>query len=1384
MSVDAGAVASTLALLYLAYLITRSALSRGRRIEEGLAEAIGALALLGIITSIDAAELAVRAGGNPLWTDYRYTGDVGRRLEAVANGTLSAWSGILQAAAYVDAVLIGAGIALLIVGAGTFVLAVYAIINAGAAALKGVAVAVVMVAQTVWAAGRLYQLVAWLAPFFRPLVTLGAALMVAPGVRRVGAALFALGVLMGYAIPYALNAATPLVVGAVPTPPVLVPVNASAVTINLFTRAPLNGTWVLAPVPPPAAVNLTMVEPPPGVPVAAPPISFYAVRPAGYPVVLPPGTYSTAWVSVGGAVLPTLPASVRIPFAASNMSCPPDALVREGSALVRVDYAKCSYTARAVNVTLAPERGEHLTVVGAGRGWAFIAGTNYTIVGGWASWSEVQRLGYSSPWIVAERAVTSLDPGAVELNASVEVCARVYGMIELERVEPGEALLRGGAVVEVEPEVRMGGCTKCRWAGGLRALAFNTTVSLLPNAELETARGAFCVDGAEFCTKVVNGTLAKAVKIGGTTVESPLSWTQPELITYTVCATYPAGSTLLRPARVWWRLVPEVLPEDSVLANLLSQADTALEAAARAGAGELRAFFSYHALVTVAAAYFAAAVACCDLLSGMLGGPSISVRFALRRLRGYYWSTAIRAVAGAIASIATMGIPIPAGGVAYGTTAASGRLTQLLERVREVKQRYSLAERTKRALALRLEGRVELLRGKLGRVASRVERLLLEAGAPTQPEVVREAAKLVERLARNPGLRTFLASTAELARSLWKHASEHSVDAALAALRDALAAAAYRAAREAGTRAHPALIPGSPRRLWVASRVAEAARLAINPRSLFYYALVQVAARYEPAARARVEERAPVVIRFERPQPFKQARRGRPKSGAPAARVGVGRSPRAPRALTASGREAPLDGIDAWRDTFAALGASPELSDYLARTYSEVRRRALELGDNFASALAYRWALARVLGDVRRLKPDHVPLTLRMISDPPARFEAEQDLLQGALDAACGRLPRSEAPLYRLGYGCVAPEVLSEHLKPVVEKLLRERGLEISNTQLTRAVARGVEIAVSAPPVEEVKLPAPSNPEEALAIVAAACLLGEEEALEGALDAVAVFAAAEQAVEWGLPREAAEEYTLVRPTLRAGASARAEEALNLARALREALLRHPDRLERAMKEAQQLLAEIEGEIAAERGERLAELEGARDLLLGALDAARRTPPMSFERSSSYALGYTIVAGGSAADALIKSCREGRADFPLFEGAETGSALGGVEDAMERLWEGAGRGALAVQLEEARGRVGGAVEQLRASVGEEALKILWAGGSLALQLASEEERARAAAACREALPELDSAAAALRYVLRRARERGFDDVAREAERLLDYVDKLRSAILDALESVDG
>jgi hypothetical protein len=549
------ALAASLCAAYylLAFLRARA---RGRFAEEA-AEALAALALATLVLAVDSAELAARAGGSPLLLDPSLTRRAGVEMKAAAERVLEGALLVARGAALADAAaMVGGWVAAALTGGVALLFSFIA--REGLAAVRGIANAAAMVAQALWATGEFYEFIASASEVARALlVPLGLAMMPSRPLRRGGAGLFAVGVLLGYAAPYALNAAAYAASFRAPELPAFNASAAGLVVAHVVQEVPVasleGGRWV---------VRTTRLYAPPGCVLELQGAGGVAAVPAGVRTgfLVPAGDYEATRVAVANAFLPAeLRARVE-PRAAVNLSCPPGAFEfaekccpRAGAcwrefALLRLE--ECNLTAAQYANASAK-----VLSLGGGRERVFVSGDKGRLgfAAGYAYAHELSLeregpLWYGDgPWPRVSKAALILSPehassfnvynctvelGGARVNTTcTEVEAYAYGTLSSSyawidegesRVEARGGACASGAPIPIPPnatctialkpalEVSVEEGPWIPWSGGWLGLWFNASVSAL-NASVPPGAVVLAAERREWCIEPLPGGCARSV---------------------------------------------------------------------------------------------------------------------------------------------------------------------------------------------------------------------------------------------------------------------------------------------------------------------------------------------------------------------------------------------------------------------------------------------------------------------------------------------------------------------------------------------------------------------------------------------------------------------------------------------------------------------------------------------------------------------------------------------------------------------------------------------------------------------------------------------------------------------------------------------------------
>jgi hypothetical protein len=519
-------LAAAVFLAYYAWILLRL---RGRReFEEEAAVAAAALALSAAVLSMNVATFVARLGGTPALLDPGLTRKAGEEMKRAAEDAFSWWSRVALASAYAEMAAMVASWVVGIFTGGIALIVVFAL-NVGLNVLKGLAAAIMMMSQALWITGEFYTIIASLAEVARAaLIPLGLALMPAKPLRRGGAGLFALGVLLGYAAPYALNAAAYEAVKLRGAPAEIPPPanGTGLVVVHLTQEVPVaelaGGSWTVR--------RVEAYLPPGGVVELRSPNATVTV-PAGIAsgFLVPAGAYELRRVALTSVMLDQRPRTVRVrQVGRVNVTCPPEAyIVKEyctgGPAgrvreLAHLHLELCNLTAIEYNNVThrvePPTRdpGETIFFVAAKDGsWGFAAGRGvYAYNLELESEPPLSAKWYSdAPWPSSKtKAVLILDPklaASRTFNCTVEVEVPANGTVARVRVnttctevtayaygslgsatswlDEGESVVVvNGTPYKLKPQLSKECCGKwlwLTWAGGYAGLWFNFSALLL-----------------------------------------------------------------------------------------------------------------------------------------------------------------------------------------------------------------------------------------------------------------------------------------------------------------------------------------------------------------------------------------------------------------------------------------------------------------------------------------------------------------------------------------------------------------------------------------------------------------------------------------------------------------------------------------------------------------------------------------------------------------------------------------------------------------------------------------------------------------------------------------------------------------------------------------
>jgi hypothetical protein len=530
-------LAVSLLLAYYSYRLARWLLRGGdRRFAEEAAAALGALIIAVAVAAMDATVLAAQLGAQPQLLSYSLTRRAGEEMQRAAEGVVESALAVGRGAAVAESGIWVVATALAPETLGGSLLAALAI-EAGATIAKAAGSAATGAALAIWLLGQLYIAVADLAPLaLSLLVPLGLALMPARPFRRAGATLFALGVLLGYALPFALNLLAYSASFNFPQIPAYNATSVGLLYVSVRQEVPVlevSGSWsaraLEAYVPPGAVVELRS-----GGNVTALPAGIYTRGLKGY--IVPAGEYEAARVAVTNAFFPAKGRVTVEPVAYANVTCPPEAFIveevcwrcpRTGALLCQEVFRglrlyMCNFTdVRYVNATVRvlPPSGDErerffisegpLGQIGFAAGRAHAYGVGWADERAWPPWygdrpwprvSEFALVLSPEEAVSARRYNCTITVNGEPVNTTcTEVHTYAYGTLPptpgFRYLIRGESLVkaRGRACAPVPPDQPPPNATcvlalepqisidveeiPLSWSGGWLALYFNATAA-------------------------------------------------------------------------------------------------------------------------------------------------------------------------------------------------------------------------------------------------------------------------------------------------------------------------------------------------------------------------------------------------------------------------------------------------------------------------------------------------------------------------------------------------------------------------------------------------------------------------------------------------------------------------------------------------------------------------------------------------------------------------------------------------------------------------------------------------------------------------------------------------------------------------------------------
>jgi hypothetical protein len=808
VAVQAAVIAYALLLAETVYSYFFYVKKRTQQAYDRLITSVAVFAIAAPLMLIDLVTLAEgMLGVHKQYFNPTLTLDFGLKAQEAANRAIAAALSMSANLAFAQSLAVGA-MWLAAVVAGIPALVVAAAANVGIGLVKGVTDVTLMIAQVFYAVGKLYEIFANLAHLGKLLTPLGLALLVPKRTRPLGAVLAAIGIGLGYIIPFALNSVAYQIKGITLEVPDISGVP-SAVCIHVLSGGPLvNGTWVTAGFP--AVVEYKDLDRP----------NRTVVHPVGCYSELT-GRYKVTRVFVGAE-------PIKVDFTFTVKPLPPNVVAPFNSYddmyLQKVAYPDLARLAELAgnNFTFILDHGPvwgteeyyfafwdpftgyyayiatdifRLAPMNISTPWFTAHGIvydrltavwyNYTYFPLWNpvmfadTWNDARKV-YSFT-----RNMTIVKDGknyTVTVNCTVTL-GTAYGSVgeKIEVVDPGETEVNGTTLrpevkIEMRPYYRWDAEAWFNFTRSTFNVWFNQSARVFNNTVIERSRVYIhLVRNATTIKKVdVIAIQGHATRIIQSYQNPHFAWTMPPsapkvLVTATYCG------RVVKPARVKMEVdgrlfsAYPVVPETILMLNY----DPLVEPFAHdvpltiSFKEEARNFlfgvypFLFSAGLTLTLAFFVM-----DGISTFLGGPSIAMRFILSSLRGAYWNLAIAKIGDVVSLLSGGKIPsIPLVGK-YSLLVT--RMNQELKKIREqmplARLRQKAIEAVKSRLTVsNLERAESALRGLGGALARKtlaafnlqvVERPLMMAGK-TPILVERVLVKRAEKV------RTVLVNPAE-----------------------------------------------------------------------------------------------------------------------------------------------------------------------------------------------------------------------------------------------------------------------------------------------------------------------------------------------------------------------------------------------------------------------------------------------------------------------------------------------------------------------------------------------------------------------------------------------------------------------------------------------
>ena len=669
-------------------------------------------------------------GVHPQYFDPGLTLDFAIKAQYAANQTINTALAMSTMLALGQSIVQGA-MWLATVVAGPISLVVGTAINVGIGTVKGVADVSLMIAQVLYAVGKLYQFFAYLAYIGKLLVPLGLALLVSKRTRPLGAVLTAIGIGLGYIIPFALNSVAYVIKGVTIDVPQLTGVP-SVMCIHAVSGGPLvNGTWVRAGFP--AVVeykdldrpNRTVVHPVGCYPeltghykviqvfVGAEPISVgydFTVKPLPPNVTSPFNTYDDMFLKK--IRYPDLMALAEL--AGNNITIP---LLR-GPDPGDEDYYFAFWNPYDGSYAYIAARGFKLAPMNISTPWYTISNIVYQhTTGKVAEWYNYTYFPLGNPvmfadtWKDASKDLTytknmTFTRGnqtyTVTVNCTMTSVAAYGSVGDVSVVDNGEMDVNG---TTQEPQVDIEMRSRYHWVPEVWQNFTRDTFNVWFNQSSRVFNNTFIDKTKVYVNLITNQSTIKradVIAVQGPYTHVVQSYNNPAFVwamaprapEVVVITTY--CGRVIRPARVKMTINTAqfssypVTPENILLLNydpLMEPFvnDTPLTINFKE---EARNFlFGVYPFLFNAGLALTIAFLAMDAISSFLGGPSIVMKFILRNLQGAYWNIAIAKVGDIISLLAGGKIPsIPNVSAKYAPL-----IQRMNQQLKEIRQQMPLA---------------------------------------------------------------------------------------------------------------------------------------------------------------------------------------------------------------------------------------------------------------------------------------------------------------------------------------------------------------------------------------------------------------------------------------------------------------------------------------------------------------------------------------------------------------------------------------------------------------------------------------------------------------------------------------------------------------------